>query len=78
MIEEFELLKNIVLKLESDAKRTFNGNHSASVRLRKGLQEVKKIAQVIRMDISNEKYIRKITKLEEREENLDENITGNI
>jgi hypothetical protein len=53
-MENFNELKNLILSIEDDANKFYEkGNKSAGVRLRKGLQDVKSIAQTIRQDVSN-------------------------
>lgn len=53
-MELYEELKNLIQEMESDVRKTYNKrNKSASIRIRKQLQEVKKLAQDIRVDISN-------------------------
>lgn len=46
-------LKEIVAASEADAEKFYNnGNQAAGTRLRKSLQEIKKIAQELRQDVS--------------------------
>jgi hypothetical protein len=53
-MESFEELKKLILELELDAKKCFEKqNKSAGIRLRKGLQDVKSLAQTIRIEVSN-------------------------
>lgn len=55
-MENFNKLKDLVLGAESDADKFFNrGNKSAGTRLRKAMQEVKKAAQEVRIDVSEKK-----------------------
>ena len=52
-MENFNELKNLVASLEEDATKFYEkDNKSAGVRLRKGLQDVKAIAQSLRLDVS--------------------------
>jgi hypothetical protein len=53
-MENFNELKETLLALEEDATKFYDkGNKAAGVRLRKGLQDIKAMAQVIRQDVSN-------------------------
>jgi|TARA_R110002096_G_scaffold328233_1_gene522287 hypothetical protein len=53
MKEEFTKLKEIVKSIDEDIEKFYEkGNKSAGVRARVGLQDIKKIAQGIRLDIS--------------------------
>lgn len=55
-MENFNKLKDLVQGAESDANKFFNkGNALAGRRLRKTLMEVKKIAQEIRIEVSEQK-----------------------
>lgn len=55
-IEKFNDLKNLIAGLEGDADKFFNkGNNAAGTRVRKGLQEVKNLAQTIRLEIQEAK-----------------------
>lgn len=47
-MKDFETLKEIVLSLESEVQKFKKNNKSAGARVRKGMQEVKKLAQSIR------------------------------
>jgi len=52
-MEKFNELKTLITTLEEDATKFFNkDNKSAGVRLRKGLQDVKALAQAIRVEVS--------------------------
>jgi hypothetical protein len=52
-MEKFEELKTLVTSLTEDAtKFTEKGNKSAGTRLRQGMQEIKKLAQDIRVEVS--------------------------
>lgn len=52
----FTKLKDLVASLEVDADKFFNnGNAAAGTRVRKGLQEVKTLAQDIRNEITAKK-----------------------
>jgi|TARA_R110000744_G_scaffold219781_2_gene338499 hypothetical protein len=53
MKEEFAKIKEIVTSIDDDVQKFYEkGNKSAGVRARVGLQDIKKIAQSIRLDIS--------------------------
>ena len=53
-MENFNELKETLLALEEDAAKFYDkGNKAAGVRLRKGLQDIKAMAQVIRQDVSS-------------------------
>lgn len=53
-MENFNELKETLLALEEDAVKFYDkGNKAAGVRLRKGLQDIKAMAQVIRQDVSS-------------------------
>ncbi len=55
-IKKFNELKSLVEGLEGDADKFFNkGNNAAGTRVRKGLQEVKNLAQAIRLEIQESK-----------------------
>lgn len=52
-MEKFNELKTLIASLEDDASKFFNkDNKSAGVRLRKGLQDVKALAQQLRVEVS--------------------------
>lgn len=52
-MEKFNELKALVASLEEDATKFYTkDNKAAGVRLRKGLQEIKTIAQALRFDVS--------------------------
>jgi len=52
-MEKFNEMKELVASLEEDAAKFFNkDNKSAGVRLRKGLQDIKALAQQIRVEVS--------------------------
>lgn len=51
-MNQFESLKNLVLSLESEFHKFYEKeNKAAGTRLRKGMQEIKKLAQEIRTDV---------------------------
>lgn len=55
-MENYNKLKDLVASIEADADKFFNnGNSAAGTRVRKGLQEIKTLAQDIRNDITAKK-----------------------
>ena len=51
-MEKFEELKSLIASLEHDADKFFvKGNSAAGTRVRKGMQELKNIAQAIRAEV---------------------------
>ncbi|MGO1520373.1 MAG: histone H1 [Sphingobacterium sp.] len=55
-MENYTKLKDLVASIEADAEKFFNnGNSAAGTRVRKGLQEVKTLAQDIRNDVTAKK-----------------------
>ncbi|PWG79824.1 histone H1 [Pararcticibacter amylolyticus] len=54
--ERFTELQNLVSGLEADADKFYNkGNSAAGTRVRKGLQDIKNLAQAIRLEIQESK-----------------------
>ena len=52
-MNEFNELKEQIIALEEDAAKFYDkGNKAAGVRLRKGLQDIKSLAQALRQDVS--------------------------
>jgi hypothetical protein len=52
-MEKFKELKETLLTLEEDVIKFYEkSNKAAGVRLRKGLQDIKSLSQVIRQDVS--------------------------
>ena len=52
-MEKFQELKTLIESLNEDAtKFSEKGNKSAGTRLRQGMQELKKLAQEIRIEVS--------------------------
>ena len=52
----FDEVKNLILSLEGDFDKFFNkSNQAAGTRVRKGLQDLKNLAQEIRTEIQNKK-----------------------
>ena len=55
-IQKFNELKSLIEGLDGDADKFFNkGNNAAGTRVRKGLQEVKNLAQQIRLEVQESK-----------------------
>lgn len=55
-MEKFEDLKAKLAEIESEAEKFYSkGNKAAGTRLRKGLQDIKNLAQEIRVDVSEKK-----------------------
>lgn len=55
-MEKFEQLKSVLTGLEVDLDKFYNkGNSAAGTRIRKGMQEIKAIAQQIRIEVQEKK-----------------------
>ena len=55
-IEKFNSLKDLIIGLEGDADKFYNkGNSAAGTRVRKGLQDIKNLAQAIRLEVQEAK-----------------------
>jgi len=55
-MENYNKLKGLVASMEADADKFFNGGNSAAgTRVRKGLQEIKTLAQEIRNEVTAKK-----------------------
>ncbi|HLS95377.1 hypothetical protein BC792_101287 [Sphingobacterium allocomposti] len=55
-MENYNKLKSLVASIEADADKFFNnGNSAAGTRVRKGLQEIKTLAQEIRNEVTAKK-----------------------
>ena len=55
-METYNKLKDLVASIEADADKFFNnGNSAAGTRVRKGLQEIKTLAQEIRNEVTAKK-----------------------
>ncbi|MBL7851052.1 MAG: histone H1 [Cyclobacteriaceae bacterium] len=51
-MKKFEELKNLIASIETDADKFYNkGNSAAGTRVRKGMQDLKNIAQAIRAEV---------------------------
>lgn len=55
-MKRFDELKDLVLALEGDFVKFYDkGNQAAGTRVRKGMQEMKNLAQEIRVEVQNKK-----------------------
>ncbi|RZL20273.1 MAG: histone H1 [Pedobacter sp.] len=55
-MEKFEKLKELVAGVEADASKFYeNGNNAAGTRVRKGMQDLKNLAQEIRTEVTEKK-----------------------
>ena len=54
-MEEYIRLKELVEAAEEDVAKASGGNKAAGTRVRKGMQELKKMAQEIRVEVQNQK-----------------------
>jgi hypothetical protein len=55
-MKKFDELKKLVTALEADADKFYNkANSAAGTRVRKGMQDLKNIAQAIRLEIQEAK-----------------------
>ena len=56
MKNRFDELKNLVSSLEDDFSKFYDkGNKAAGTRVRKGMQDLKDLAQEIRVEVQNAK-----------------------
>jgi hypothetical protein len=54
--KKYEQLKELVGSLEADAEKFYTkSNSAAGTRLRKGLQDLKNLAQEVRLEVQSEK-----------------------
>ena len=51
MQSHYDSLKALVLSIEDDVKKALSGNKTAGTRVRKVMQEIKNLAQDIRVDV---------------------------
>ncbi|WP_266367311.1 histone H1 [Tellurirhabdus rosea] len=52
----FDEIKNLVMSLESDFEKFYEkGNQAAGTRVRKGMQDLKTLAQEIRSEVQDKK-----------------------
>lgn len=55
-VNRFEEIKNLVLSLEADFVKFYDKeNQAAGTRVRKGMQDLKTLAQEIRIEVQNSK-----------------------
>ncbi|GAB2485121.1 MAG: histone H1 [Cytophagales bacterium] len=55
-MSRFSEVKNLVMSLEADFEKFYEkGNQAAGTRVRKGMQELKTLAQDIRTEVQNKK-----------------------
>ncbi len=55
-MEKFSKVKELIASLEADADKFYNkGNSAAGTRIRKGMQDLKNMAQAIRLEVQNAK-----------------------
>lgn len=53
-MRKFEELKELIASIEPDADKFYNkGNSAAGTRVRKGMQELKNMAQAIRSEVQD-------------------------
>jgi hypothetical protein len=55
-MEKFSKVKELIASLEGDADKFYNkGNSAAGTRIRKGMQDLKNLAQAIRLEVQESK-----------------------
>lgn len=55
-MKRFEQIRDLVSSLEGDFEKFYDkGNQAAGTRVRKGMQELKNLAQEIRIEVQNKK-----------------------
>lgn len=55
-MKRFEEVKNLILSLEGDFEKFYDkDNQAAGTRVRKGMQDLKTLAQEIRSEVQNKK-----------------------
>ncbi len=54
-MEEYVRLKDAVMAAEEDLNKALNGNKAAGTRVRKQMQEVKTLAQAVRVKILDQR-----------------------
>jgi hypothetical protein len=50
-MQEYETLKTLVVEVEADLNKALSGNRAAATRVRKQMQEIKKVAHSLRSRI---------------------------
>ncbi len=57
-MEKFNHIKALIIELEADADKFYNkGNSAAGTRVRKGLQDLKNLAQEVRLEVQDKKNL---------------------
>ena len=51
----FDELQDVVNDCQTDVSKFIEGNNSAGTRVRKALQEIKKLAQFVRVEVQDQK-----------------------
>ena len=51
----FDQLQNVINDCQSDVTKFVEGNNSAGTRVRKAMQEVKRLAQDVRVEVQDQK-----------------------
>jgi len=55
-MKRFDQVRDLIMELESDFEKFYDkGNQAAGTRVRKGMQEIKNLAQEIRIEVQNKK-----------------------
>ena len=56
MMNRFEQIKSLILSIEGDFDKFYSkGNQAAGTRVRKGMQDLKTLAQEIRIEVQEKK-----------------------
>jgi len=59
-MEKFEKVKEVIAAIEADVEKFYNGgNAAAGTRVRKGMQDLKTLAQEIRTEVTEKKNAEK-------------------
>lgn len=62
-MKKFEEIKNIIAGVEADAEKFYkNGNNAAGTRVRKAMQDLKVLAQEVRLEVQDMKNKETATK----------------
>ena len=51
MLETYEQLKDMIVNIEDDVRKAAGGNKAAGTRVRKSMQEIKNLAQAVRVKV---------------------------
>lgn len=54
-MKHYEDLKNLIAAMETDVMKFANGNAAAGTRVRKALQDIKRAAQAMRVEVQSMK-----------------------